>query len=618
MAFWKIFGKKKTPQELMVAGDLKGALKGFKALIKEKKQTDPALLMQLANVQTKMGKLDDAKATYIRVGEHYGDAGFFNKSVAAFKKALNLFPDDQVILDKLASYNDKVPKFMIDERFLRKINRWEEEVASGAVDPETVEAARRAYEEGQAAEAGDALMETPDLGDALPGETDLKSEVDVSLDASGSQNQVDIDMSFLDSDGDGSLDPEPDEAGLPAFEEPNLSLDFGPSDDGMEAAPALSDEPVTPDRVTGPVIPTMDEFEDPYGFTRDDDEDDPQGEALADQQPDFSLDDQSPGAVNTEVPPEEKARTLAGVEAFKAALTNKDADTGQLHAARAAYEPTDIDDSGNRMVFKAAIEETPVAQKPDASYESVDDALDSLFGGAGGDDDDGGLFGNLGPAAEAAPAPEPEPEPVAATPEPEPVAAAPEPEPVAAAPTSQPVALAGEDESVDNSMTSEIHFLDDDDDFVNPFDSASEEENQRHWALFRTMPKEVFTAFVVALDMRDYEPGEFLMRQGDEGDEMFLLSEGRVAVEIEKDGDLVKVAELGEGDFVGEASLLTGGPRNASVRADENTTCLILSKADLQRLTKDHPSVIESIKSIYYTRVSQNASRFSRQEQTQA
>nr|WP_279382622.1 cyclic nucleotide-binding domain-containing protein [Acanthopleuribacter pedis] len=118
--------------------------------------------------------------------------------------------------------------------------------------------------------------------------------------------------------------------------------------------------------------------------------------------------------------------------------------------------------------------------------------------------------------------------------------------------------------------------------------------------------------------MRDYEPGEFLMRQGDPGGEMFLLSEGRVAVEIEQDGDLVKVAELGEGDFVGEASLLTGAPRNASVRADEPTTCLILSDADLKQLTKDHPSVMESIKSIYYTRVSQNASRFSRQEQTQA
>ncbi len=600
MAFWNLFGKKKTPQELLVAGDLKGALKGFKALIKEKKQTDPALLMQLANVQTKMGKLDDAKATYIRVGEHYGDAGFFNKSVAAFKKALNLFPDDQMILDKLASYNDKVPKFMIDERFLRKINRWEEEHASGSLDPEEVEAARRAYVEGLAAEAGDALIDMDSDDDALPGETDLRTQVGEN--ESAGQANVDIDMGMFDSDADDSFDLDSDQDDVPGFEDGGLDFDF----DGAEG-----DAPARPERVTGPVIPEMDVVDDPYGFTRDDDEDDPQAAALAEQQPDFALDDEPESEpsgdhapVRSEVPADEKARTLAGVEAFKAALADKDADTGQLHAARAAYEPTDIDDSGNRMVFKAAIEEAPTpTKKAESSYESVDDALDSLFGGAGGgDDDDGGLFGNLGPAPQAEAEPEPEPEP----------------EPVAVAPVAAPAAE-DDDDPADTSMTSELHFLDDEDeDFVNPFEAASEEENQRHWALFRTMPKEVFTAFVVALDMREYEPGEYLVRQGDEGREMFLLSEGRVVVEIEKEGDLVPVAELGEGDLVGEASLLTGAPRNASVRADEPTTCLILSGDDLTRLTKDHPSVMESIKSIYYTRVSQNASRFSPQEQTQA
>jgi hypothetical protein len=62
---------------------------------------------------------------------------------------------------------------------------------------------------------------------------------------------------------------------------------------------------------------------------------------------------------------------------------------------------------------------------------------------------------------------------------------------------------------------------------------------------------------------RRLEAGETLVRQGDEGTEMYLLLGGVLDVEI--DGEVV--AELGVGAIVGEMAFLEGGTRTATIRA---------------------------------------------------
>ena len=90
---------------------------------------------------------------------------------------------------------------------------------------------------------------------------------------------------------------------------------------------------------------------------------------------------------------------------------------------------------------------------------------------------------------------------------------------------------------------------------------------------------------------------------------MFLIADGEVNIEVDINGTPTTVATLGEGDFFGEASLLTDEPRNASVKARVFTNCLLLNRAHLNELTESHPSVMESIQTIYYTRIEQNAAR---------
>jgi hypothetical protein len=65
------------------------------------------------------------------------------------------------------------------------------------------------------------------------------------------------------------------------------------------------------------------------------------------------------------------------------------------------------------------------------------------------------------------------------------------------------------------------------------------------------------------LERRTYEQGQAIVRQGDEGRELFLLLDGIVDVEV--DGE--EVAEIGPGALLGEKALLEGGKRTATLWA---------------------------------------------------
>src|SRR5215203_2128608 len=62
---------------------------------------------------------------------------------------------------------------------------------------------------------------------------------------------------------------------------------------------------------------------------------------------------------------------------------------------------------------------------------------------------------------------------------------------------------------------------------------------------------------------------------GDEGADFYVIQAGRVSVCYPDDmGHEVTIAVLNAGDFFGEISLLDGGPRTATIRADGDVTLL--------------------------------------------
>jgi putative ABC transport system ATP-binding protein len=77
--------------------------------------------------------------------------------------------------------------------------------------------------------------------------------------------------------------------------------------------------------------------------------------------------------------------------------------------------------------------------------------------------------------------------------------------------------------------------------------------------------------------LRHYEPGEVIVREGDAGDNLFLISEGEVEV-VRHDHE---VARLGPAEFFGEAALISGEPRNATVIATEPVDAYVVTKDEL-------------------------------------
>lgn len=80
------------------------------------------------------------------------------------------------------------------------------------------------------------------------------------------------------------------------------------------------------------------------------------------------------------------------------------------------------------------------------------------------------------------------------------------------------------------------------------------------------------------MNSAQYQNDQVIFRQGDEGDKFYLIEEGNVQVLVNNN----VIADLGKGEFFGEAALLTGEPRNATVVVKGGVTVLILSKEDFK------------------------------------
>jgi hypothetical protein len=85
--------------------------------------------------------------------------------------------------------------------------------------------------------------------------------------------------------------------------------------------------------------------------------------------------------------------------------------------------------------------------------------------------------------------------------------------------------------------------------------------------------------------------GEFVFREGDLTNDLYILEEGRVELIRQNGGTSRVVATLGPGELFGELALLEDQPRDLTVRAVEDCTLLKLDYATLIDLIRENPQV---------------------------
>ena len=111
--------------------------------------------------------------------------------------------------------------------------------------------------------------------------------------------------------------------------------------------------------------------------------------------------------------------------------------------------------------------------------------------------------------------------------------------------------------------------------------------------LFRNVDDTDLATFARSLREQPLRRGQVLFREGDLGDEMFLVRAGSIVVSKGVTGRVEQVlARMGPGDFFGEMALFDRSARSATIQADTDVTLLLLDRDALARLTADSPSLV--------------------------
>ncbi|MBN1962228.1 MAG: cyclic nucleotide-binding domain-containing protein [Deltaproteobacteria bacterium] len=101
------------------------------------------------------------------------------------------------------------------------------------------------------------------------------------------------------------------------------------------------------------------------------------------------------------------------------------------------------------------------------------------------------------------------------------------------------------------------------------------------------------------------DDGDLIIRQGDRGDNFYLVIAGQVRVTLREQAD-AEVARIGEGGFFGEMALLSDQPRSASVWAVGSTTLLSFGREQFLPILESYPSLREMLKGVAIERSEEN------------
>ncbi len=113
--------------------------------------------------------------------------------------------------------------------------------------------------------------------------------------------------------------------------------------------------------------------------------------------------------------------------------------------------------------------------------------------------------------------------------------------------------------------------------------------------MFAGLSEQQFAFIIPYLHKRSFPKGERVIRQGGSGDSLFMIARGLVAVVDERPAEPVELKRLYAGDFFGEAALLHGTPRNASVTGITPCSLYELHRDEWRRFCEQYPKIAAAI-----------------------
>ena len=528
--------KRKDPfreiQNCLQKRDYKGALPWFQTLL-EKDKKNTQIRLRYADTLVLAGSKKEAIKQYRIVADELAESGFMIRAIAINKKIVQLDPRQTDVHQKLAATNEARSKGRSAAMA---------QLASAIIsDPSVEETPRQSPQAPQAPQA-------PPI-EAEPPRREAPSEPTMTLEDS-------LAMEFGSSPG-------------PGASEAGEALGEAPPEEGpvVEHEISTDQEPAGPAGPAGPMSdPTLesvphameDAVEDDELILEPIDEDEASGPLLVEEEKDVEITfDAGPPRPEQdesqafEMVPEPVSDTPAGP-----------ADSGPDIEFESA-------DDGPRFSVEQSLEGQEAIESQEA-LESEEAAADQVLDLA--DDVDAIVDEDEGPDVEFDI----------------------EMEPDAAADGADPlIGVLGEDiDALIDSIIDDVGSSAD----APPSPPPQSNESPGGIPLFSQLTMQEFIDVAVVLERRSVKAGTVIVREGDPGDSMFIVSTGEADATVEDNGKTVKVHNFKDGDFFGEMAVLSGEPRNATVTAVKNTELLELSRDNLQKIFSKHPEVEAKIR----------------------
>jgi uncharacterized membrane protein len=122
--------------------------------------------------------------------------------------------------------------------------------------------------------------------------------------------------------------------------------------------------------------------------------------------------------------------------------------------------------------------------------------------------------------------------------------------------------------------------------------------------LFGSLSDDAAHELLTLLKSRAVAAGTSLFRAGELGDAMYLIQSGRVRIAVhDAEGKEIVLAELAQGDFFGEMSIIDGKQRSADAAVIEDAHLSVLSRENFLRFINTNPGVALEMLSAVFQRL---------------
>jgi CRP/FNR family transcriptional regulator, cyclic AMP receptor protein len=131
--------------------------------------------------------------------------------------------------------------------------------------------------------------------------------------------------------------------------------------------------------------------------------------------------------------------------------------------------------------------------------------------------------------------------------------------------------------------------------------------------LFESLTPEDLASLSGRLEAMDFNEGDVIFNQGDEGSALFIIEDGAVEISYGEGKSKVRLAALFTGQYFGELSLFDGAPRSATATAAKRSRLIRLDRDDLVDFVNKNPAAALRIIAEMSERLRQTNELMSRQ-----